>query len=355
MIRRTLALLGASAVFVSAASGSAARSAPANGLLAYVGGKFKSSDIYVVDSDGSGRRRLTSNSDQEVCPTWAPDGKRIAVLRVRGKTNNVDVLASSGTLEWTIPGATCLGWSPDGSRLLLFRDDGLYVVAADGSALRSIGVALEDVGSWPSWSPDGTEIAFVSSYSDDSDEEAARRLTIVIVEADGPGTRTIKVKAPKWCTGFCRLYTPYFAWAPGKDIAFVLVHGDLYPQVLFAIRPDGTGQRPLSGNLKDVYVPAWSHDGRRISFTYRGRSDQIWVAKSDGTGVRQVTRIRSKGGHLSGVFDHVWSPDGTQIAAFGWGGGIYAVDVVSGKARKIATSAIRAAGVPQRASWQPLP
>jgi hypothetical protein len=37
-------------------------------------------------------------------------------------------------------------------------------------------------------------------------------------------------------------------WAPGKDIAFLIAGGDLYPEVLYAIGPDGTDQRLLSGS-----------------------------------------------------------------------------------------------------------
>ena len=357
MTRLLVACCAIGLTLTAVATSASRTTSAANGLIAYVGGSFPDSDIYVVQPDGTGRRQLTRDPEGNWCPSWSPDGQSIATTVGTEEESSVAVLRADGVQLWKIPGFSCNGWSPDGSRVLLIREDGLYLIDASGLNLRKLLVSLDEVGSWPSWSPDGTEIAFVSSYSDNSDEEWAKRLTIVVMSADGSKRRALKVKPPKWCTGAtpCRLYQAYFAWAPGKDIAFVLVRGDLYPQVLYAVRPDGSWQRRLAGRFNDVYVPAWSPDGTRISFANRLRSDQIWVAKRNGTGVRQVTRITSKRRNLSGVFDHVWSPDGRQLAAIGWSGALYVVDVATGKARKVIDSAITSDGFPQQLSWQPLP
>ena len=83
---------------------------------------LRQADVYVMEPDGTRRRRLTRTSvSDETAPAWSPDGRKIAFAR-------------------------------NGS-----GDDGIYVMDADGSDVRRLtsGQDLE-----PSWSPDGTQLAF---------------------------------------------------------------------------------------------------------------------------------------------------------------------------------------------------
>jgi Tol biopolymer transport system component len=82
--------------------------------------------------------------------------------------------------------AVGIAWSPDGSRLVLAMEAGegepynpragIYVLNADGSGLRQISSGRSDL--WPTWSPDGTRIAFVRGHqlytmaSDGTDAQA---------------------------------------------------------------------------------------------------------------------------------------------------------------------------------------
>jgi Tol biopolymer transport system component len=248
---------------------------------------------------------------------------------------------------------SCGEWSPDGSQILLARDNGVYIVAANSGRARLLPIPIDSIGSWPATSPDGRELAFVAAYSDDSDAAAARRLTIVVSSADGTQTRDIVVQPPAWCDAFCRIYTSFLAWAPGKDIAFVLVEGDDYPERLYAISEDGTGQRLLSGEPDDVYWPTWSPDGHRIAFTYRaGRQDQLWVADDQGGDVHRVSRVVSRTSNLSGCFNSAWSSDGIRLACWGHAGGLYVVNATTGASRRIARDAYIDYDAP--ASWRPV-
>jgi Tol biopolymer transport system component len=233
--------------------------------------------------------------------------------------------------------------------LAYFRDTSsgvaLEVVGADGRGHRRI---VTDVDhrlheGVPAWSPDSKEIA----YAFEGDDE---RFVIRIVNVEEGQTRLVQVsRAPDFCSDYCQLYVSGMTWAPGEDIAFLIAGGDLYPEVLYAIGPDGTDQRLLSGSLDDIYVPAWSPNGGRIAFVSRKKSwDQIWVANARGDGLRQVSHVRSRTSNLSGCFYPSWSPDGSQIACDGQAGGIYLVGA-DGRQQQLL---VRSGGAP---SWKPTP
>jgi Tol biopolymer transport system component len=104
------------------------------------------SDIYVMNADGSGTRKLTHNALHNAEPAWSPDGRKIA-------------FRSSQT----------------GSR-------DIYVMNADGSGKRNL-TRNPAWDSRPSWSPDGRRIAFVSDRDG--------RLEAHVMNADGSGQRSL--------------------------------------------------------------------------------------------------------------------------------------------------------------------
>jgi len=333
-----------------------AGSTPTAGLIVYSGGKGRHADVYVINANGRGRRQLTKTATDEYCPTWSPDGKTIALTAVKGTQSSVELISANGHTIWRLPGVTCGGWSPDGSHLLFARDDGLYLVGPDGQNPTKLVTPIDEVGSWPAWSPDGTQLAFASASSDD-ESDATKTRTIEITSTNGTLLGEIAVTPPSsWCPPTdCRLYRDFFTWAPGMDIAFVLVTGDLYPERLYAIGADGTNQRLLSGKLLDVYWPAWSPDGKQIAFVYRagGRNDQVWLADSRGQHIRKTTRVRSSTSNLSGCYYPAWAADGMRIACWGHAGGMYVASTSSGRSHLAARDVLTSDEFP--ASWQPMP
>ena len=154
---------------------------------------------YLVSTDGSGSRMLPY---VQLTPVWSPDGRRIAFTSPRGRTGPVprsgaptDIYVmnadGSGTRRLTHNAGYNAepAWSPDG-RKIAFRStrDGnreIYVMNADGSNQRNLTRnPAKDVR--PSWSPDGRRIAFVSDRDG--------RLEAHVMNADGSGQRRLTLQ-----------------------------------------------------------------------------------------------------------------------------------------------------------------
>jgi Tol biopolymer transport system component len=80
---------------------------------------------------------------------------------------------------------------------------------------------------------------------------------------------------------------------------------------IFVSRTDGSGLHQLTNDAPNDRFPRWSPDGKRIAFySARSGSYQVWVVDPDGSGLQQITEYT--GGT---VVYPVWSPDGSRIAA----------------------------------------
>lgn len=148
----------------------------------------------------------------------------------------------------------------------------------------------------PSWSPDGTKIAFVGDK--DGDTRA------YIMSADGSGTRLVtsdtkKVDAPDWSP-------------EGKRLAVSVCTNSAKDEWdIYVVDVDGSHLQRLTHDKGDSAQPAWSPDGKSIAFTSATNGPyQIYVMNADGSNRRQVTQ----GEHPS------WSPDGKKLAFTKWGG-----------------------------------
>lgn len=189
-------------------------------------------------------------------------------------------------------------WSPDGSQIafMSYREDAccsvVYVMDANGDNQHRLTNATQYSYN-PAWSPDGTQIA-MTVYTDGNAE-------IYIVDTDGSNLRRI-TNTPEDDTN------P--TWSPdGTKIAF---QSDQNGNAeIYVMNVDGTGLRNLTSDSAQDRFPTWSPSADLIAF----QSDRdninypaIYVMDSDGGNVR-LLNINSEDG-----YDAAWSPDGKQIA-----------------------------------------
>ena len=269
-------------VFAWAFAGSAPTEAPAAtpvplSRLAFVSVRDMNTDIYLINTDGTGIRRLTHHPNLDAPTDWSPDRKRIAFHSNRDGDYEVYIMNADGTglTQVTHNSALAPIWSPVGRRLAFTSDrDGdweIYLMDTDGTdVVQLTHNSARDLGAF--WSPDGRRLVFTSDR--DGDWE------VYVMNTDGSGlvqlTHNSALDAAR-------------PWSPdGRRIVFTSDRdGD---QEIYLINPDGTGLVQLTDNIDRDFNPDWSPDGHHIAFASdRDRDLEIYIMNADGTGITQVT------------------------------------------------------------------
>jgi Tol biopolymer transport system component len=118
------------------------------------------STVFVVNTDGTNAHPIDATRGGSTA-VWSPDGTRLAVEMTALRVIVVSA-AEAGVTELPALGATP-AWSPDSRQIVLINSftDHIYVVNSDGTptGVRLLYSDATDVDH-PSWSPDGSRIAF---------------------------------------------------------------------------------------------------------------------------------------------------------------------------------------------------
>lgn len=245
-------------------------SAPAGGRILFSTTTDGNTDIYVMNSDGTGIDRVTTDPGIDWLGEFSPDGTKIAFASDRDRNSN----------EWDI-----------------------YVMNADGTGVERLTFGPHSSYD-PAWSPDGLRIAFTRRDEGPSD--------IWIMSADGLDASNVSQAASSSPT-----------WAPDASlIAFESVsNSGSLDWNIYVQAPDKTGLAQVTSSTAGERGPDWSPDGSRIAF-WSGNfptDDQhlISTIEPDGSNLIDISDIvpSFQGGPRFHRFPD-WSPDGSEVVFF---------------------------------------
>ena len=174
----------------------------------------------------------------------------------------------------------------------------IYVMNADGSGQTRL-TDNPAVDSWPSWSPDGRRITFISSRDDPDPNDDDRIVDIYVMNADGSG-QTRLTNSSAWHS------LP--RWSPdGHRIAFQSYRDENWE--IYVMNADGSGLTRLTDNSAVDGRPSWSPDAQRIAFySTVDENAEIYVVNADGSDQKNITN------NSANDWSPTWSPDGGRIA-----------------------------------------
>ena len=220
--------------------------------------------LFRMGADGSDLTQITPDPEwasQADEPAWSADGRWIAYSGVSpGGHRQIIATRPSGFhppragLSWGGQGgqdAQLPSWSPDGSKIAYAAEGGIWILPVEHyNGGESITASRQQMivsgGTSPSWSPSGDQIAFTSGQG------PGRR--VAIANPDGTNVRAITDPT-----------SDHPAWSPdGSSIAYDAWSSDGHVAVWLAdLR---TGQQRLL--LNDASVESWRDDGTLLVSTY---------------------------------------------------------------------------------------
>jgi len=255
---------------------------------------------------GGDAARPTHSSQRAVMPAHRPQPTIVFSSARDGQKRHYDIYVAiqhaSRVRQFEIRrltdhprGASWPSWSPDGNRIAFMskrHDPGedIYTMKVDGTnVVRLTNTPALDW--YPRWSPNGNYIAWARC--------SGSGFNVWVMDADGSNPHALTHLATT---------DDQPDWAPSSTrVVFRSKRDGTYE--IYRMKTDGTELMRLTNNPAEDSNPAWSPDSQRIAFTRRvsGGKGDIFVMEKDGSNLTQVTN------HPDWDVQPRWSPDSQRL------------------------------------------
>ena len=269
----------------------------------------RNTHVWMTHWSGARSVQLTNSTDSEDTPRWSPDGRYVSFLSSRGGEDAPEQLwlmdrgGGEARVATSFKGDVLdYAWSPDGRQIALivmdedpaakatakdktpppividryyFKEDETGYLGALRKHLYVLDVATGKTDSltpgkfdeaWPIWSPDGSQIAFISKRGPDPDRSNDNGLYVIAPRAGSEPRLLTTFHGDAGDSGW--MTTP--SWRPdGREIALAAARD---PKLIYYARQDlmivnavsGATRLVTSGIDRNVIYPHWSPDGKSI-------------------------------------------------------------------------------------------
>jgi Tol biopolymer transport system component len=264
-------------------------------------------EIFSMNSNGTGLAQLTVNAEQDFNPAWSPNGLEIAFEhRDASGDDEIFKMAANGTnqrrLTDNVVSDNGPAWSPSGKKIVFVSDrnsdpdirDDIYVMNAvdnnndgNGDNLKRLTRNPENDLA-PAWSPNGKKIAFTSFRTNNYEIYTMKPVS------EGKTNRPVNLSRN------LSAHDSDPNWSPnGTKIAFLSRRGVSSDFEIYSMAANGTEQNPLTENTANDLNPAWSPDGAQIAFhsDRDGGNGEIYVMNANGSAQTRLTVTPSAPAH----------------------------------------------------------